>query len=107
VVVETDPDRARTIVRENIAPYFDLASYVNNWRRHGFTDQDVRAPGGDRLIGALIAWGDEQAVAVRVSEHRDAGADHVCVQIMIGCRDAIVFPREHWQRLAPALVEGL
>jgi probable F420-dependent oxidoreductase len=106
VVLERDPDRARAIARQNIAVYFDLPNYVNNWRRQGFTDEDVAAPGSDRLIDALVAWGDEEAIAKRVREHRDAGADHVCVQIMIDRPDATVFPREQWQRLAAALVVG-
>jgi hypothetical protein len=33
------------------------------------------------VIDAVIAWGDEEAIAARVREHFAAGADHVCVQV--------------------------
>ncbi len=100
VVLETDPARAREIARKNLAMYFALPNYVNNWRRLGYDDADVAAPGSDRLVDALVAWGDEQAIADRVQQHRDAGADHVCVQIMIDRDDMSGYPDEQWRRLA-------
>jgi probable F420-dependent oxidoreductase len=102
VVLETDPDRAREIARKNMSLYFGLPNYVNNWRRYGFTDDDVAAPGSDRLVDAMVAWGDEDAIAARIREHRDAGADHVCIQVMID-REGSELPREQWRRLAAAL----
>jgi Luciferase-like monooxygenase len=98
------PGRARDIARKNMAHYFGLPNYVNNWRRYGFGDADVTAPGSDRLIDALVAWGDEQAIAERVRQHRQAGADHVCIQVMVDQDDMAVFSVEQWRRLAPALV---
>lgn len=103
VVLDTDAERARAIARKNTAIYFGLPNYVNNWLRYGFTEDDVAAPGSDRLIDALVAWGDEDAIAARVREHRDAGADHVAVQVLIDRDDMSVFPDEQWRRLAPAL----
>lgn len=104
VVLETDPDRAREIARKNMAHYFQLPNYVNNWRRHGFTDDDVTAPGSDRLVDAIVAWGDETAIAARVQQHRDAGADHVCIQVLTDRDDLTTVPLEQWRRLAPALI---
>lgn len=103
VVLETDPSRAREIARKNMTLYFGLPNYVNNWRRYGFTDSDVAAPGSDRLVDAMVAWGDESAIAERIRQHRDAGADHVCIQVMID-REGMELPLEQWRRLAPALV---
>lgn len=103
VVLETDPDTARSIARKNIAAYFGMPNYVNNWRRYGFTEDDVAAPGSDRLIDALIIWGDEDTIAERIRAHRDAGADHVAVQVLIDRDDMSVFPDEPWRRLAPAI----
>lgn len=103
MVLDTDPARARAIARMNIDLYFDLPNYVNNWRRAGFTEEDVARPGSDRLIDALVAWGDEQAIVDRIGEHRAAGADHVCLQVMIDRDDMDVFPLEQWRRLAPAV----
>ena len=104
VVLESDPGRARQIARKNIVPYFQMPNYVNNWRRYGFTEADVTTPGSDRLVDAIVAWGDETAVATRVQQHRDAGADHVCVQVLTDRDDLETVPLEQWRRLAPALV---
>lgn len=101
VVLESDPSTARAIARTHLATYLGLPNYVNNWKRHGFTDDDVVAGGSDRLVDALVAWGDESTIASRVQAHRAAGADHVCVQVLTG--DAQRFPLDEWRRLAPAL----
>jgi hypothetical protein len=50
----------------------------------------------------LVVWGDEATIAARVQEHRDAGADHVCVQVLGTSRTAVEL--DAWRRLAPALV---
>ncbi len=104
VVLETDPEKARALARSGMGMYFTLPNYVNSWRRQGFTGNDITAPGSDRLIDALIAWGDEQTIAARLQEHLDAGADHVCVQVLTGEAAAEGgFPVEQWRRLAAAL----
>ncbi|AOS61257.1 LLM class F420-dependent oxidoreductase [Actinoalloteichus hymeniacidonis] len=83
VVVETDPQRARAIGRPPVAfPYLKLSNYINNLRRLGFTDEEIADDGNDRLIDALVAWGDADAIAARVTEHFDAGADHVSLQVL-------------------------
>jgi probable F420-dependent oxidoreductase len=79
-VLETDAAKARTIGRRFLALYLGLPNYVDNWRRLGYTDADFAAGGSDRLIDAVIAWGDEKAIRARIQEHWQAGADHVCVQ---------------------------
>jgi probable F420-dependent oxidoreductase len=100
VVLESDPAVARGLARGALAGYLGLPNYANNWRRLGFTDDDIADGGSDRLVDALFAWGDEEAIARRVREHRDAGADHVCLQVVTA--DAST-PLEQWRRLAPAL----
>jgi probable F420-dependent oxidoreductase len=99
VVLETDPATARGIARAALATYLGLPNYANNWKRQGFTDDDLAGGGSDRLVDALFAWGDEAAVAKRVQEHRDAGADHVCLQVLGAAPGS--FPLEGWRRLAP------
>jgi probable F420-dependent oxidoreductase len=79
-VLEADAAKARAIARRFLALYLGLPNYVDNWRRLGFTDTDFAAGGSDRLIDAVIAWGDEKAIRARIQEHWQAGADHVCVQ---------------------------
>jgi len=57
---------------------------VNNWRRLGFTDDDVRKPGSDKLIDAVVAHGTPEQVAARLNEHLESGADHVAIQVLGG-----------------------
>jgi probable F420-dependent oxidoreductase len=102
-LLETDPTRAREIGRAHTAVYVRLPNYQNNLLRYGFTDADFADGGSDRLVDAIVAWGDEQAALDRVRAHFDAGADHVCVQaITAGARD---LPDDQWRRMAPALSE--
>ncbi|OBH81688.1 LLM class F420-dependent oxidoreductase [Mycobacterium scrofulaceum] len=82
VVLTTDADQARTIGRRYADFYLDLSNYVNNWLRLGFTEADVRKPGSDRLIDAVVAYGTPEAIAQRLREHCDAGADHVAIQVL-------------------------
>jgi probable F420-dependent oxidoreductase len=102
VVLTTDASVARTAARAAMSVYFSLPNYVNNWKRLGFTDDDVVDGGSDRLLDAMVAAGDEHAIAARVQAHRDAGADHVCVQVLT--EQGYGVPLESWRRLAPALV---
>jgi probable F420-dependent oxidoreductase len=79
-ILETNPAQARALGRQFLAIYLGLPNYVNNWRRLGFTDSDFAGGGSDRLIDAVLVWGDEKAIRARIDEHWQAGADHVCVQ---------------------------
>ena len=101
VILETDPSTARSIARMNLAGYFALPNYTNNWKRLGFSDAEIADGGSDRLIDALVAWGDEDAILKRVQAHRDAGASHVCIQVLTD--DPKALPLEQWRLLAPVL----
>lgn len=80
VVLEADPSRARAIARANFAGVDPLSAYAENLRSLGYGDEDLDGGFRDRLLDAVIAWGDERAIAERVQEHLDAGADHVLIQ---------------------------
>ncbi len=80
VVLETNPAEARRIARAALSRYLQLDNYVKNWRRLGFSDDDLAGGGSDRFLDANVAWGDEGAIRTRIQEHWDAGADHVCIQ---------------------------
>ena len=80
VLLETNPSKAREIARRNMAIYTGLPNYQNNLRELGFGDADFAGGGSDRLVDAIVAWGDEKAIAARIQAHHDAGADHVCIQ---------------------------
>jgi probable F420-dependent oxidoreductase len=99
VVLESDPAVAREVAREALTYYFDLPNYTNSWLRQGFTQEDIAAPGTDRLIDAIVAWGSPEVVAGRLREHLDAGADQVAVQPL----GAGKVSHDVWRRLAPAL----
>ncbi len=79
VMLETDPVKARAAAREVIDIYLKLPNYRNNWLRWGFTEEEIDGT-SDRFLDAMVAWGDEDAVAARIQAHLDAGADHVCLQ---------------------------
>jgi probable F420-dependent oxidoreductase len=81
-VLTTDPERARAVARKLLPVYFNLANYRNNWKRLGFSEEETTFPGSDRLIDALVAYGSPEAIAARLKEHLDAGADHVPVQVL-------------------------
>lgn len=101
IVLETDPEVARAIARETLSVYAFLPNYANNWRRLGYTDDDITNL-SDRLVDALVAWGDPDALAARVQEHRAAGADHVCVQLLTTPNHPL--DRAAWGTIAPALI---
>lgn len=82
VVLTTDSARARTVGRQALEMYFNLANYRNNWKRLGFTDDEVSRPGSDRLVDAVVAYGTPDAIAARLNEHLLAGADHVPIQVL-------------------------
>src|SRR5579875_756822 len=91
VILTEDAEQARAVGTEWLRSYLALPNYANNLLRSGFSSDDV-AHASDRLIDAIIAWGDEEAIMHRVDEHRSAGADHVCLQVLLP--DPQDFPRE-------------
>ena len=100
VILTEDRAEARAVGTDWLRTYLALPNYANNLLRSGFTEDDLSSV-SDRVFDAIIAWGDEEAVQRRVNEHRAAGADHVCVQVLTA--DLREFPREQWRRLAAAL----
>jgi probable F420-dependent oxidoreductase len=101
IVLDSDPSTARATARAHLAGYLALPNYRNNLLRIGFSEGDVSDGGTDRLVDGVVAWGDSGAIARRVQAHRDAGADHVCIQVL-GV-DPRQFPRQQWRDLAAAV----
>jgi len=102
VCLETDPDKARRIARSHMALYLSLPNYRRNVESLGFTADDMDNGGSDRLVDAIVAWGDTGVIAERVRAHHDAGADHVCLQVL--GEDMMAVPRRQWQTLATVLL---
>ena len=101
VVLESDPAKARALVREALAMYLTLPNYTNSWRRLGYSEEDI-ATVSDRLVDGLFAWGSAAQIAERVKAHHDAGADHVCIQAITGA--GIEGARKAWRELAGVLL---
>lgn len=106
IVLDPDPTTARATARRYMSLYLGLPNYTNNLRTLGYTDDDLADGGSDRLVDAVIGWGDVDAIKRRVDEHLDAGADHVCVQPLDFSEpaDGRYVPLEHLAELAPALL---
>jgi probable F420-dependent oxidoreductase len=103
VLLETDASRAREAGRRHLVHYLDRDNYQRSFLRQGFAESDLADGGSDRLVDAIVAWGDPEQVAGRVRQHLDAGADHVTVQLVA---DGLTGTAEGIQRLAPLLLES-
>jgi len=101
VVLDGDKARAREIGRKHLRRYLALPNYTNNLRRLGYSTDDLEGHGSDRLVDALIAWGDEGDIAERVRQHHQAGANHVCLQVLDP--DLRGLPLPQWRRLATTI----
>jgi probable F420-dependent oxidoreductase len=100
-VVETDADRARAMAREPIAFLSKVPGYAANLARMGFSADEIDRL-DDRLVDALTAWGDPSAIAARVAEHHEAGADHVSINVLTGVTGPQ--PIEQWRALTRVLL---
>lgn len=103
VVLEADPVKARALALGAVEHYARLPNYRNNWKRLGFEDAEIDAC-SDRLLGALFAIGSVETAAERVQAHLDAGADHVCLQVIVDREAGFAPLRQHWRDLAEALL---
>ncbi|GGK05586.1 LLM class F420-dependent oxidoreductase [Streptomyces camponoticapitis] len=97
VVLERDPDKARTAAREFLQVFLGMDHYARSLLRQGFTEEDLTHGGSDRLIDTVVAWGDTEAIGARVRAHHRAGADHVCLHV-VGAGPAM--PLAQWRELA-------
>jgi probable F420-dependent oxidoreductase len=102
-VVEQDPTQARRIARELLAIYLTFPNYVRAWERAGFAPEDLADGGSDRLVDAMVTWGSPEEIAERVTAHLEAGADHVCLQVLDP--DPSALPMAACRALAPVLLE--
>ena len=99
VVFETDPDKARAIARQHMKTYTRLPNYVNNLLRFGLGADEIENQ-EDRVVDAIVAWGSTDSIVARLKAHFDAGADHVCVQVLTDSTGTL--PMREWQELADA-----
>lgn len=103
-VLSTDPTTARATARRHMKRYLELDNYANNLRRIGWGDADLANGGSDKLVDAIVAWGDASAIRRRVDDHVARGADHVGIQVIrvdLGAPASL-----EWKTLGPALLRG-
>ncbi len=103
VILESDPARARELARGALDFYRSLPNYINNWRRLGFSEDEI-ASESDRFLDSIFAWGSAEQIAARVQQHLDAGADHVCMQVITGEGVDVGAARPVWRELAAVLL---
>jgi probable F420-dependent oxidoreductase len=101
-VLSTDPVVARATARRHMKRYLELDNYTNNLRRLGWADADLANGGSDKLVDAIVAWGDATAIGKRIDDHFARGADHVAIQVIRVDLNAPV--SAEWKALGPALV---
>ncbi|MEV7196246.1 TIGR03620 family F420-dependent LLM class oxidoreductase [Streptomyces sp. NPDC093510] len=105
VVLDHDLGRGREVATAHVAGYLAAAPHqVANVRRLGFGDEDIVGGPSRRLVDAIVAYGDTEAIRRRVQQHLQAGASHVCLQVLTSA--AAELPRQEWRELAPALVNN-
>jgi probable F420-dependent oxidoreductase len=102
VVLDADRERARAVAREYMGHYLKLENYARNLIRLGWDEGELADGASDRLVDAIVAWGDADTIRARVREHLDAGADHVSVQVLVS--DPTEMPLAQLRELAPALL---
>jgi probable F420-dependent oxidoreductase len=100
VIFETDKDKARATARKFMSTYTRLPNYANNLMRLGFTQDDVTNQ-SDKLVDEIVTWGGLDKIAARIKEHHDAGANHVCVQVLT--HDPLELPMAGWRELSGLL----
>ena len=100
-VLATDPADARATARKHMKRYLALDNYANNLKRIGWSDADLANEGSDKLVDAIVVWGDARAIRARVDTHLANGADHVCLQVLRA--DLAAHPLTEWRALAPSL----
>lgn len=100
VIFETDSARARETARKNMSVYTRLPNYANNLMRLGFSADEIKEQ-SDRLVDEIVCWGTLDKIAARIGEHHDAGADHVCVQVLM--HEGAALPMAQWRELAQLL----
>ena len=100
VVLDTDPASARETARKHMKVYVGLPNYANNLMRLGFTEDEITNM-DDRVVDAIVVWGTVDDIVGRVRAHQDAGASHVCIQVLRPDREP---PTREWSELAAALL---
>ena len=94
-VLEANLERARALARSALNFYITLPAYHRTWKQAGFDESDFEFGGSNRLLDAIFALGEIDAVKARIQSHIDAGADEIAL-----------YPINPREKLAPGQVGG-
>lgn len=97
-VLDTEPARAREVARRHLSFYLALPAYQRMLARLGFERDELADGGSDQIIDTIVVWGNEDAIHRRIQQHLDAGATHVCLQVLPS--DPNDMPVKEWRRLS-------
>ncbi len=89
LVPMTDPAAAREAGREFLSGYLRLSNYRRTLETHGFTAAELDDGATDAAVDALAPHGTPAQLAAVVQGQLDAGADHVCVQLLPAREDPL------------------
>lgn len=81
VVLTDDVEAARATARKAMRVYAGLPNYRNHWLRLGFDATEIDEQ-SDAFIDAVVVHGDVATIVAGLDAHREAGADHVCIQAL-------------------------
>jgi len=82
LVPDLDTEAARAVGRTFLSRYLALSNYRRTLEQHGFTASDLDDGATDDAVDALTPHGTAAELAAIVAGQLDAGADHVCVQVL-------------------------
>lgn len=82
ILLISDASEARRVARKAMATYLALPNYRNNLLTLGFSENDFENGGSDRIVDAIVAWGDVSTIQKRIEQHWNNGADHVALHML-------------------------
>ena len=62
IILETNPDKARAIARDHLHRFLDQRYNIDKFRRLGYSEDDIRNGGSNRIVDDLVFWGDLESV---------------------------------------------
>jgi len=90
LILNTDAAAARAAARRFLARYLSLSNYRRTLESHGFSAAELDNGATDAAVDALVPHGTAAELAAAVHAHLDAGASHVCAQILPASDDPLV-----------------
>ena len=80
VCLTTDAAAARKVASASLGFYLRAPNYRNNWLRLGFTEADFADGGSERILDAMVMWGDAKTLARKLRPYFEQGTDQLVIQ---------------------------